>query len=172
MRKLFRKIYHWHSLWQSGLSTRPGVTVVSPQSLSLGRNCHIGTGSFLDARGGLEIGDGTIFSDDVAVLTYNHNLRDRRLLPYDERIEKKKVLIGRGCWLGRGVLVAPGATIGVGAAVGMGTVVAGIVADNTLVVGNPHRQVRELAKVDREYRAGGRRSSLFQIIRYVRFRGI
>ena len=172
MRKFFRRMLYWRQLWRAGVSVRPGVTIISPQSLVLGRNCHIGSDCFLDARGGLQIGDGTIFANEVKILTYNHNLRDRKQTPYDVRLEKKKVVIGSGCWLGRNVLVAPGANMGNGAVAGLGTVVVGTVAANTLVIGNPQRKMRELENVDELYRENGKRSSLFQIIRYVRLRGL
>lgn len=154
------------------MSVRPGTTIVAPRRLKLGRNCHFGTNCFLDARGGLEIGDGTIFANDVKVLTYNHNLKDRTRIPYDHRIDTKTVRIARGCWLGQSVLVAPGTEIGEGSVAGIGTMVVGKVGAHTLVVGNPCRAVRQLDNAERIYRLNGRRTSLLNVMRYVKLRNI
>ncbi|WP_265101884.1 DapH/DapD/GlmU-related protein, partial [Vibrio owensii] len=46
-------------------------------------------------------------------------------------------------WIGANVVVLPGVSIGFGAVVGAGSVVTKDVPENTVVVGNPARVVKE-----------------------------
>ena len=52
--------------------------------------------------------------------------------------------IGDNVWVGTGAVIFPGVTIGDGSIVAMGSVVMTDVPANTMVAGNPARQVRTL----------------------------
>jgi chloramphenicol O-acetyltransferase type B len=51
-------------------------------------------------------------------------------------------------WIGRNAIIFPGVRIGEGSVVAMGTVVMNSIPPNTVVAGNPARQIRSLAKPD------------------------
>jgi acetyltransferase-like isoleucine patch superfamily enzyme len=59
--------------------------------------------------------------------------------------EVRPVTIGDNVWIGTGAVIFPGVTIGDGSIVAMGAVVMSNVPANTMVAGNPARQVRTLA---------------------------
>jgi acetyltransferase-like isoleucine patch superfamily enzyme len=59
--------------------------------------------------------------------------------------EVRPVAIGDNVWVGTGAVIFPGVTIGDGSIVAMGAVVMSDVPGNTMVAGNPARQVRALA---------------------------
>lgn len=71
---------------------------------------------------------------------------DARLagLPSDQD-EVRPVIIGDNVWIGTSAIIFPGVTIGDGSIVAMGSVVMTNVPPNTMVAGNPARQVRSLA---------------------------
>lgn len=56
----------------------------------------------------------------------------------------KPVVIEDNVWIGRTAIIMPGVTIGEGSIVAAGAVVMADVPPNTLVLGNPARQVRKL----------------------------
>lgn len=58
--------------------------------------------------------------------------------------EVKPVVIEDNVWIGRAAIIMPGVTIGEGSIVAAGTVVMADVPPNTLVLGNPARQIRKL----------------------------
>jgi len=58
--------------------------------------------------------------------------------------EVRPVTIGDNVWVGTGAVIFPGVTIGDGSIVAMGSVVMTDVPVNTMVAGNPARQVRTL----------------------------
>ncbi|MCE5308237.1 MAG: hypothetical protein LLG20_11410 [Acidobacteriales bacterium] len=60
--------------------------------------------------------------------------------------EVRPISIGNNVWIGTGAIIYPGVTIGDNSIVSMGSVVMSDVPANTLVAGNPARQVRSLAR--------------------------
>jgi acetyltransferase-like isoleucine patch superfamily enzyme len=113
--------------------------------INIKKYCYIGPGAEWFGFGGIDIGDGTIIGPKSVIWTADHNYNSESLAPYDKKIIKKKVSIGRGCWLGYGVKVSPGVSIGDGVVVAIGSVVTKNVDSYAIVGGNPakvigHRQ--------------------------------
>jgi len=57
----------------------------------------------------------------------------------------KPVTIGNDVWIGGGAIVCPGVSIGNGVIIGAGSLVNKNVPDNTMVAGNPAREVKKIA---------------------------
>ena len=93
------------------------------ENLSIGRAVYIGPDAYINANGGVTIGDGTIIGPEFRVLSRNHDWKNSHVAPYDQGNINKAVFIGKGCWFGLGVKVAPGVNIGDGVIVGMGVTV-------------------------------------------------
>lgn len=83
------------------------------------------------ARGGITIGDGTIISANVQLLSNGHDLHQRNLLLC------KPISIGKNVWIGAGVTIMPGVSIGDNAVVEAGAVVTRDLPDNVVVAGVP-----------------------------------
>jgi acetyltransferase-like isoleucine patch superfamily enzyme len=77
--------------------------------------------------------------------------------------EVKPVTIEDNVWIGRRAVVMPGVTIGQDSVVAAGAVVMADVPPNTLVLGNPARQVRRLTGPGEVTMEGGSRSENIQI---------
>lgn len=115
-----------------------GVIFRHPENISIGNNVYINNYSIIDGTGGVEIDDNVHISHNFICYSYNHNyLGDR--LPYDEKIIKKPVKIGKNVWIGAHVLITPGVKIGEGAIIGMGTVVSRDVPPLSIVGSQPFR---------------------------------
>lgn len=118
------------------------VTLVRPDRITLGHHVRINPGCYLQARGGLTIGDYTHLAQNVAIFSANHDIA-ADTLPYGHAFIEKPVHIGRCVWIGMNVNIAPGVTIGDGAIIGLGTTVAKDVPPMAIVVGPAARQVGE-----------------------------
>ncbi len=67
---------------------------------------------------------------------------DLRFLPYDERFQEKKVVIGRYVWIGANAMIMAGVNIGDGAVIAAGAVVVKDVPSCAVVGGNPAKVLK------------------------------
>ena len=114
-----------------------GVRIAFPERLVLGNHVSIGRDGYLQARGGITIGDHSVLGSRVVVLSHNHNYLDPRCLPYDEEEIVRPVVLGRYVWVGMGSMICPGTTVGDAAVVLMGSVITKDVPPMAIVQGNP-----------------------------------
>jgi len=119
----------------------PDVVIKSPQNLSLGIRSSIGPGSFVDAGGGIEIGDFVMVSHLVSINSMSHPTTP----PYHGTVEAK-TRINDHAWIGAGSIIMQGVEIGEGAIVGAGAVVTKDVPPWTIVGGVPAKHIRKVAK--------------------------
>jgi len=103
---------------------------------------YLGPFCRLYGRGGIWIGEGTIFGPEVTVLSSMPRHENPAILPFDEGVELMPVRIGKGVWVGYGATLCPGITVGEGAVIGMGAVVTEDVPSGAVVGGNPARILR------------------------------
>lgn len=141
VRRFNRHLWNLHArlLMQSlgscgvGVRIQGPIRITDPSKVFIGHNVHIGENAFISSEGGLVIGDNTHISRNLVLYTINHQYKQATLLPYDSRLEKKPVTIGRNVWIGMNVCVAPGTTIGDGVIIALGTVVSGTIPPLTIV---------------------------------------
>ncbi|MEI9947102.1 MAG: acyltransferase [Chitinophagaceae bacterium] len=86
----------------------------------------------------LEIGDGTIWANNISIQTGNHGLLQRDQYTY------ASVKIGKNCWLGSSVTILPGVELGDNVTVGANCVVTKSFPSNVVVGGVPARIIKEL----------------------------
>ncbi|MFK5954677.1 MAG: acyltransferase [Desulfobacterium sp.] len=89
----------------------------------VGDNVQIGVDSFIQASGGLEMGDDVMLGPGVKIWTVNHRFENPHIPIYDQGYERKPVKIEKGVWLGANVFVLPGVTISEGCVVTAGSLV-------------------------------------------------
>lgn len=112
--------------------------VWSPRLLSIGAGVSIGRAVLLDARGGIDIGDGVNISSHVRFMTGKHLVDDPVFAhSYDP------IVIGDHAWIALGATVLGGVTIGSGAVVAAGSVATADVEPYTVVGGVPARPIRK-----------------------------
>src|SRR6266540_2851291 len=108
----------------------------------LGDEIGFNYGCFVNAYGGLTIGDRTIFGPYTMVHTANHEWADiTRPIP-EQGWEAKPVEIGSDCWIGMGVAILPGVRIGEGCVVGAGSVVTRDLEDYCIAAGVPAKPIK------------------------------
>ncbi len=96
-------------------------------------------GCYLQAGNGIEIGEGTIWAPNVAIISANHGVDGQSRAWSDD----PPVRIGKHCWLGVNAVILPGVVLGDRTVVGAGAVVTrGFPEGHVLLLGVPARAVR------------------------------
>ena len=112
-----------------------GVGTTLGERASVGQAC-----SFLDV-GGISIGERTMISPKVTLITEGHPLEPSERYEF---ITVAPIVIEANVWIGAAATVLPGVTIGHDSVVGAGTVVAKDVPPLTVVTGPGHTVRKEL----------------------------
>jgi len=106
----------------------------------IGERCSfIGSGKVI-------IGDNTIISNDVLMITSMHNFKDNTMLPYGFSNEIGDIIISENVWIGARVTILPNVKIGKGVIIGAGSVVTKDVPDMSIVGGNPAKIINSRDK--------------------------
>lgn len=111
------------------------------KSFSIGDGSVINARCRLDARGGITIGDNVSVSQEVIILTGDHDIS----LP-DFGGRNRPVVIEDYAFIGTRAMILPGVTIGRGAVVAAGAVVSKDVPPFAVVAGVPAKVVKERRK--------------------------
>lgn len=139
-----------------GPNTRVWQFCVILPAAVIGDNCNINCQVFIEndvlignnvtIKPGVQIWDGITIEDNVFIgpnVTFTNDLNPRSKI-YPEKF--LKTLIKKGASIGANATILPGLVIGENALIGAGSVVLKDVPDNTVWVGNPARQIKELLK--------------------------
>jgi maltose O-acetyltransferase len=108
----------------------------TPRYLIINKNSVINAHCRLDTRGGIKIGENVSISQEVIILTADHDLNS----PYFEGITRE-VEIEDYVWIGTRATILPGVTIGKGAVVAAGSVVTKDVKPFSIVGGVPAKEI-------------------------------
>ena len=110
-----------------------------------------GYGRYLGDRAGIgvdcriypcRIGSDVMMGPEVLIFDRGHAFSDaRRSIGQQGETESRPPVIGNDVWIGARAIILPGVTVGDGAVIGAGAVVAKDIPANTVVAGNPARQV-------------------------------
>ncbi len=118
------------------------VIVEYPRGLRLGRDVGINAGCWINARGGVSIGDNTILGPYCVIHSANHRIEQLNIPVQYQGYEHKAVDIGSNVWIAARVTVLPGVSIGDNVVIGAGSVITKDVPINAVVAGNPARVIR------------------------------
>ncbi|MGL4999088.1 MAG: acyltransferase [Cetobacterium sp.] len=103
----------------------------------IGDYTSIGRSSYLDCRGGIEIGNSVSISPGVQIITAQHELNSKCF-----KGVRFKVIIEDYAWIGTNAIILPGVKIGRGAVVAAGAVVTKNVESYEVVGGNPAKFIK------------------------------
>ncbi len=101
-----------------------GVRFRTVHRLKVGNDCQLGVENFLQAGGGITLGDRVMLGPGVKIWSVNHNFDDLDTPINQQGFKEDEVFIGDGCWLGANVFVFPGVHLPEGCVVSAGSVLA------------------------------------------------
>jgi len=120
----------------------PGCVLHWLENCEIGENVSIHDFCYIDAIGGIKIGDNTRIAHNCSLITGQHkyNIPGRAII--NSGYTTARISIGSDVWLGTGVVVLPGVAIGDGSIVGANSVVTKDVAPYSLVGGVPAKFIK------------------------------
>ncbi len=116
-----------------------GVVIKSRKNLRVGNQVHLGDYVWINACGGITIGDNTIIGVGAVIHSANHRYKRKNLLIRLQGHDFKCTTIGSDVWIGARAIILAGVTIGDGAVIGAGAVVTKNVNPFSVVMGVPAR---------------------------------
>ncbi|MDB4167634.1 colanic acid biosynthesis acetyltransferase WcaF [Polaribacter sp.] len=114
-----------------GLVIKPRVWIKYPWFLEIGNYTWIGRGVQIDNLCKVQIGSDVCISQDVKILTGNHNFK---LKTFD--LITSKININNGVWIGAYSIVLPGTIINQFAVLGAGSIIKGEIEENKIYTTN------------------------------------
>jgi acetyltransferase-like isoleucine patch superfamily enzyme len=123
----------------------PDVEIRHWRELSVGNNVSIHRGCYIDALGGVTIGDDVSIAHGTSILSFEHGWADPASPIRDNPVTKAPVLIAGDVWIGCGCRILAGVTINRRTIVAAGAVVTKDVPAGTIVGGVPAKVLRSIA---------------------------
>ena len=120
-----------------GFVANEGCRFNFANNIEIGKNVSLNAGVYLDAKGGIKLGDFSMLTEYVKVFTHSHSEWDHMVREY------KPVVIGDYAKVYTAATILPGVTLGTGAIVATGAIVTKSVDDFTLVGGIPAKPMRK-----------------------------
>jgi acetyltransferase-like isoleucine patch superfamily enzyme len=114
------------------------------KNLVLGSNISINRGAYIDAEGGVTIGNNVSIAHGSSILSSNHQWSDDKLPIRDNSEKNAPVYISDNVWIGCGCRIMAGVTIEKRTIVAAGAVVTKDVTEGTLVGGVPARFIKDI----------------------------
>lgn len=120
----------------------PGCQLHWLENCSIGENVTIHDFCYLDACGGLTIGNDVRMAHNCSLISgqHNHDVPGKAII--ESGYSTSPIVVGDDVWFGVGVVVLPGITIGTGAVIGANSVVTDDVPAYTIVAGVPARVLK------------------------------
>lgn len=107
----------------------PEKITIENESQTVLRSFAVSGNCYFQACRGIEVGENTIFSHGVTIVSMEHNLED-----IDKIGKEGKVKIGKNCWLGAKCTILSGVELGNNTIVGANSVVTKSFKDGNLVI--------------------------------------
>jgi len=126
----------------SNLRIHNGIIIRNISRLSVGDNVTLGVDNFIQAAGGISIGNDVLLGPGVKIWSVNHVFSNADIPVREQGYEFKPVDIGDNVWIGANSFLMPGVDIGDGAIISAGSVVGTKkVPPYAILAGNPARKI-------------------------------
>ena len=112
-----------------------------PQKLILGNNVTINDGVYINARGGITIGDDVSISSGSKIVSTGLDINQEK---FNQAHVDKPIFIGNNVQIGAGAIILMGITIGDNVIIGAGSVVTKDITTSGIYVGNPAKKIKDL----------------------------
>ncbi len=121
---------------------REGVTIWSPRGLQIGKHSSVNEWVYIQALGGVEIGNGVRIAARASLLSVNHVFDNPEIPIYQQGLDLDKIVVDDDVWIGMNSVILAGVKIGKGAIIAAGAVVTKDVPEFAIVGGTPAKVLR------------------------------
>lgn len=118
------------------------VVLKNIDNMKVGVNFSLHDFCYVDAIGGIRIGDNVSIAHGTSLITFNHTWEDKETPIKYNNVKTGAIVIEDDVWIGCGVRIMPGVTIGKRSVVAAGSVVVKDVPSGTLVGGVPAKVIK------------------------------
>lgn len=122
---------------------QPGVTIVQANRLSVGRHFGCNTGTYLNAIGGIAMGDYVLIGSNVTISSGRHPIEGQMPPVFARPAQPGPITIEDDVWIGAGAVIMPGITLRRGTVIGANAVVTRDTDEYGVYVGAPARLIRK-----------------------------
>jgi len=121
------------------------VYITHAHNIIAGDYLTVNSGTHIDGRGNIEIGDYVLIGPNVFIGSSNHHISVKGNGPrtFLDHLYKP-VKIGSNVWIGANSVICPGVKIGDNSIIGAGSVVKHDVPESVIVAGNPAVFIKKL----------------------------
>lgn len=124
----------------TGFNIKAGTRFRSMEHLSVGDHVTIGYDNFIQALGGVTIGDNVMTAPGVKIWSVNHNIDSTDVPIREQGQTQSPVVIGNDVWIASNAFILPGVHLPDGVVVTAGAVVgAKSYKPYAIIAGNPAR---------------------------------
>ena len=121
---------------------QPRVTFVQTDRLSVGRMFGVNSGTYINAIGGITIGDYVLIGSNVTISSGRHPIDGAEPPVFARPSEPMPIVMEDDVWIGAGAVIMPGVTLRRGTVVGANAVVTRSTDPYSVVAGAPARKLR------------------------------
>lgn len=93
--------------------------------------------------GPVTIGNDVMFAQNIVLSGLNHGYEDINVVPHNQPVTKKVILVEDEVWIGANSVVVAGVTIGKHSVIAAGSIVTKDVPPYSVAVGNPARVIKQ-----------------------------
>ena len=121
---------------------QPRVTFVQTDRLVVGRMFGVNSGTYINAIGGITIGNHVLIGSNVTLSSGRHPIDGAEPPVFARPSEPVPIVLEDDVWIGAGAVILPGVTLRKGTVVGANAVVTRSTEPYSVVVGAPARKIR------------------------------
>jgi len=121
---------------------QPGVTFVQTNRLEIGRYFGCNTGTYINAIGGITMGDHVLLGSNVTISSGIHPIDGASPPVFVRPTIPKAIRIEDDVWIAAGAVILPGVTLRKGTVIGANAVVTEDTEEYGVYVGIPARKTR------------------------------
>lgn len=126
----------------------PRAYIYHPEKLVIGDNFYANNNLWMNAMGGIVIGDDVLIGPNVVIHSANHAFNKKNIPIRLQGHEKHKVSIGSNVWISASVIILPGVEICDNVVIGAGAVVSKSIRESGIYAGVPASFIRGLNNDD------------------------
>ena len=122
----------------------PGVYLKNVQNLEIGTNVSIHEMTYINAHGGIKIGNDVAISHGVSMLSYDHDIYSDCTSFKDANPIVGRIEINNNVWIGAGVRILKDVTIEKDCVIAAGAVVTRSIKENSIAAGIPAKIIKSI----------------------------